>query len=101
VIKDRRRFTEGFRSGRKDRKKQQPEAASTAGNKKAPVPKKVSDKEEQAGGPLPEVTMATFIFSSDSSALYIWEKFPSLEPIAPKLICPSQSRLSTPWHAPG
>jgi hypothetical protein len=91
VIKDRRRFTEGSEAEEKT-EKQQPEAASTAGEQKSTRPEEVSDKEEQAGGPLPEVTMATFIFSLSSSALVHLGEIP--EP-------GTKADYRHPWHAPG
>jgi len=68
VVKDRRRFVEGAEA---EENKQEPrsEAASAAGEQKSARPEDASDKEEQARGPFPEVTLATFIFSLSSSAL--------------------------------
>ncbi|MGA2224473.1 MAG: DUF1844 domain-containing protein [Syntrophobacteraceae bacterium] len=68
VVKDRRRFTEESEAEEK-KEKPQPEAASEAGEQKSARPEDASDKEEQARGPFPEVTLATFIFSLSSSAL--------------------------------
>ena len=68
VVKDRRRFTEEPEAEEK-KEKPQPEAASAAGEQKSARPEEPSDREEQARGPFPEVTMATFIFSLSSSAL--------------------------------
>jgi hypothetical protein len=68
VVKDRRRFTE--ESGAEEKKeKPQPEEASAAGEQKSTGPEEASGSEEQARGPFPEVTLATFIFSLSSSAL--------------------------------
>jgi hypothetical protein len=68
VVKDRRRFTEESEAEEK-KEKPQPEAASAAGEQKSARPEEASGKEEQARGPFPEVTLATFIFSLSSSAL--------------------------------
>jgi hypothetical protein len=68
VVKDRRRFTEESEAEEK-KEKPQSEAASAAGEQKSARPEEASDKEEQARGPFPEVTLATFIFSLSSSAL--------------------------------
>ncbi|MGA2401738.1 MAG: DUF1844 domain-containing protein [Syntrophobacteraceae bacterium] len=68
VIKDRRRFSEGSEA-EESKEIPQPEAASAAGEQESARPEEASGKEEQAWGPLPEVTLSTFIFSLSSSAL--------------------------------
>jgi hypothetical protein len=78
VIKDRRRFTEGSEAEEK-KEEPQPEAASAAEEQKSARPEEASDQEEQARGPLPEVSMATFIFSLSSSALVHLGEIPEPE----------------------
>jgi hypothetical protein len=69
VIKDRRRFAEGAETEQNEGAPQS-EAASPAGEQKSARPEEAPDREEEkARGPLPEVTLATFIFSLSSSAL--------------------------------
>ncbi|MFZ0930026.1 MAG: DUF1844 domain-containing protein [Syntrophobacteraceae bacterium] len=79
VVKDRRRFVEGAEA---EENKQEPrsEAASAAGEQKSAHPEEASSREEeQARGPLPEVTLATFIFSLSSSALVHLGEIPEPE----------------------
>jgi hypothetical protein len=79
VIKDRRRFAEGAET---EENKQEPrsEAASAAGEQKSAQPEETSGRDdEQARGPLPEVTLATFIFSLSSSALVHLGEIPEPE----------------------
>ena len=79
VIKDRRRFAEGTET-EENEQGPQPEAASAEGEQRSASPEEVSDRqEEQARGPLPEVTLATFIFSLSSSALVHLGEIPDLE----------------------
>lgn len=79
VIKDRRRFAEGAET-EENEQGPQPEAASAAGEQRNAGPEEVSDRqEEQARGPLPEVTLATFIFSLSSSALVHLGEIPEPE----------------------
>ncbi len=79
VVKDRRRFTEGAET---EENKQEPrsETASAAGEQKSARPEEASEREgEQSRGPLPEVTLATFIFSLSSSALVHLGEIPEPE----------------------
>jgi hypothetical protein len=79
VIKDRRRFAEGAEA-EEDKQGPEPEAASAADEQKTASPEEASDRqEEQARGPLPEVTLATFIFSLSSSALVHLGEIPEPE----------------------
>ena len=79
VIKDRRRFAEGTET-EENEQGPQPEAASAEGEQRSASPEEVSDRqEEQARGPLPEVTLATFIFSLSSSALVHLGEIPEPE----------------------
>jgi hypothetical protein len=78
VVKDRRRFTEGAET-EENKQQPQPEAASAAGEQEGARREEASDREEQARGPLPEVTMATFIFSLSSSALVHLGEIPEPE----------------------
>ena len=79
VIKDRRRFAEGAET-EENEQGPQPEAASAAGEQRSAGPEEASDRqEEQARGPLPEVTLATFIFSLSSSALVHLGEIPEPE----------------------
>jgi hypothetical protein len=79
VIKDRRRFTEGAET-EQNTQAPQSEAASAAGEQKSARPEETPDREEeQARGPLPEVTLATFIFSLSSSALVHLGEIPEPE----------------------
>ncbi len=78
VVKDRRRFTEGAEP-EEEKKGPQPETASAAGEQKEPGPEGPPGEEEQGHGPLPEVTLATFIFSLSSSALVHLGEIPEPE----------------------
>ena len=79
VIKDRRRFAEGTET-EENEQGPQPEAASAEGEQRSASPEEVSDRqEEQARGPLPQVTLATFIFSLSSSALVHLGEIPEPE----------------------
>ncbi|MGD0399670.1 MAG: DUF1844 domain-containing protein [Syntrophobacteraceae bacterium] len=79
VIKDRRRFAEGAEA-EGDKQGPEPEAASAADEQKTASPEEASDRqEEQARGPLPQVTLATFIFSLSSSALVHLGEIPEPE----------------------
>ena len=79
VIKDRRRFTEESEA-EESKESAQPEAASAAGEQKSAHPEEASSREEeQARGPLPQVTLATFIFSLSSSALVHLGEIPEPE----------------------
>jgi hypothetical protein len=79
VIKDRRRFAEGAET-EQDKQEPQSEAASTAGEQTSARPEEAPGRqEEQARGPLPQVTLATFIFSLSSSALVHLGEIPEPE----------------------
>ena len=79
VIKDRRRFAEGTET-EENEQGPQPEAASAGREQRSAGPEEVSDRqEEQARGPLPQVTLATFIFSLSSSALVHLGEIPEPE----------------------
>ena len=79
VIKDRRRFAEGAETEQNEQAPQS-EAASGAGEQKSARPEEPHDRqEEQARGPLPQVTLATFIFSLSSSALVHLGEIPEPE----------------------
>jgi hypothetical protein len=79
VIKDRRRFAEGAETEQNEGAPQS-EAASPAGEQKSARPEEAPDREEEkARGPLPEVTLATFIFSLSSSALVHLGEIPEPE----------------------
>ncbi len=68
VVKDRRRFTDEAESEEKKGQKQA-EPASPSEEPKGASAEEAPGKQEQARGPFPEVTLATFIFSLSSSAL--------------------------------
>jgi hypothetical protein len=78
VIKDRRRFAEGAGTGEEE---QAPgtEESSAAGKDESAEREEPSDEKERDRGPLPEVTMATFIFSLSSSALVHLGEIPEPE----------------------
>ena len=78
VVKDRRRFTE---DAEPEENEQEPkaEAASTSGEQKEERPEGPASEEEQARGPFPEVSLATFIFSLSSSALVHLGEIPEPE----------------------
>jgi hypothetical protein len=79
VIKDRRRFAEGAET-EENKQGPKPEGASAEGEQKGARPEEASDtQDEQARGPLPEVTLATFIFSLSSSALVHLGEIPEPE----------------------
>jgi len=79
VIKDRRRFGQEAEE-EEDKKTPQPEESASAADKQESAPSgQASDREEKARGPLPEVTMATFIFSLSSSALVHLGEIPEPE----------------------
>jgi hypothetical protein len=79
VIKDRRRFAEGTET-EGNKQEPQPEAASAAGEQKSAQPEDASGRQaEQERGPLPEVTLTTFIFSLSSSALMHLGEIPEPE----------------------
>jgi hypothetical protein len=78
VVKDRRRFTEESEAEEK-KEKPEPEDAATAGEQKSARPEEAPGEEEQARGPFPEVTLATFIFSLSSSALVHLGEIPEPE----------------------
>ncbi len=68
VVKDRRRFTDEAEAEEK-KEQTKAEAAPSAGEPKSAPAEEAPGKQEQARGPFPEVTLATFIFSLSSSAL--------------------------------
>jgi hypothetical protein len=68
VIKDRRRFTEDA-AVEKDSQQQQGSPESSGAQAQPGGGQTASEEDEYAHGPLPEVTMATFVFSLSSSAL--------------------------------
>jgi len=78
VVKDRRRFTEEAETEEK-KGETQAEAASPAEEQKSAHAGAAFSGEEQAKGPFPEVTMATFIFSLSSSALVHLGEIPEPE----------------------
>jgi hypothetical protein len=80
VIKDRRRFAEGAQDV-ENRPEPGSESASTAGQQDSARSDETSGREQRAraGAPLPEVTMATFIFSLSSSALVHLGEIPEPE----------------------
>lgn len=80
VIKDRRRFAEGAEDV-ENRQEPKPESASAASQQDSARSDETSGSEQRAraGAPLPEVTMATFIFSLSSSALVHLGEIPEPE----------------------
>lgn len=80
VIKDRRRFAEGAEDV-ENRQEPKPESASAAGQQDSARSDETfgSEQRARAGAPLPEVTMATFIFSLSSSALVHLGEIPEPE----------------------
>ncbi|MDR3570484.1 MAG: DUF1844 domain-containing protein [Syntrophobacteraceae bacterium] len=75
VIKDRRRFTEDA-----EVKEDAPrESAETSDQAPGAGPQTASQEEDYARGPLPEVTLATFVFSLSSSALVHLGEIPEPE----------------------
>ena len=74
VIKDRRRFTEDA-APQEDRQEQPAGDERTAGG----AEQTESGEEEHEYGPLPEVSMATFVFSLSSSALVHLGEIPEPE----------------------
>jgi hypothetical protein len=78
VVKDRRRFTEEAEAEEK-KEEAQAEAESSAGEQKSAPAGDASKRAEQAKAPLPEVTLATFIFSLSSSALVHLGEIPEPE----------------------
>jgi hypothetical protein len=79
VVKDRRRFTEEAEAEEK-KEEAQAEPAASAREQKSASARETSSSEEQAkGGPFPEVTLATFIFSLSSSALVHLGEIPEPE----------------------
>ena len=75
VIKDRRRFTEEAEAEGKKQESSEPEA----GRAQTDEAQAASDEEEYERGPLPEVSMATFVFSLSSSALVHLGEIPEPE----------------------
>jgi hypothetical protein len=71
VVKDRRRFADGG-AEEEQKRDQQSEEPQTA-------PQPDSAREEPEQGPLPEVSMATFVFSLSSSALVHLGEIPEPE----------------------
>jgi len=78
VVKDRRRFVEGADS-EEDKHEAQPDAGAASSEQKAPGHEEIPGAEEREKVPLPEVTMATFIFSLSSSALVHLGEIPEPE----------------------
>jgi hypothetical protein len=78
VIKDRRRFAEGAEA-EENKQEPRPEAASAAGEQESARREEPTPEEERGQGPLPEVSMATFIFSLSSSALVHLGEIPEPE----------------------
>lgn len=78
VIKDRRRFAEGAEPEEEKKEPQTSEERSGAEPQGA-GPEGAFSQEERAGGPLPEVSMATFVFSLSSSALVHLGEIPEPE----------------------
>ncbi|MGC8493118.1 MAG: DUF1844 domain-containing protein [Syntrophobacteraceae bacterium] len=75
VIKDRRRFAEGAEPEGETKAQASEERAQPQGA----GPETASREEERSGGPLPEVSMATFVFSLSSSALVHLGEIPEPE----------------------
>jgi hypothetical protein len=78
VVKDRRRFTDEAEAEEKKGQTQE-KAASSAGEPKSATGGETPGKKEQAKGPFPEVSLATFIFSLSSSALVHLGEIPEPE----------------------
>ena len=78
VIKDRRRFAEGAET-EQDKQKPESDAASAPSEQESSPREEPSAEEQKEQGPLPEVTMATFIFSLSSSALVHLGEIPEPE----------------------
>jgi hypothetical protein len=91
VVKDRRRFTEET-EGEKKKEEAQAEPASSAEERQSADVRDASD-EQQAKGPLPEVTMATFIFSLSSSALVHLGEIPEPETNRPNVDLPIAKQI--------
>jgi hypothetical protein len=77
VIKDRRRFSEEG-SGEAEKETSAPEKEEKKAEEAGPQAG-MADQEEDERGPLPEVTMATFVFSLSSSALVHLGEIPEPE----------------------
>jgi hypothetical protein len=78
VVKDRRRFTEEAETEPK-KEEAKPQAAPSAAEPEKERPGEAAGSQEQAKGPFPEVTLATFIFSLSSSALVHLGEIPEPE----------------------
>ena len=78
VIKDRRRFAEGT-APEEDTQEPQGGGGGPSGEAQSVGPEEASGEEERENGPLPEVTLATFIFSLSSSALVHLGEIPEPE----------------------
>jgi hypothetical protein len=87
VVKDRRRFSEEAETEEK-KEEAQPEKDSSAREQESSRAREAPSGEQQAKGPLPEVSMATFIFSLSSSALVHLGEIPEPET--------NQSRVDLP-----
>lgn len=73
VVKDRRRFTE------ETAPEEDSQEERAGGEEQGGGPQAASGDEEYAHGPLPEVSMATFVFSLSSSALVHLGEIPEPE----------------------
>ena len=91
VIKDRRRFAEGAET-EEDKQGAGFEAASAVGEEEG-AHEELSAEREKEGGPLPEVTMATFIFSLSSSALVHLGEIPEPETNRSKVDLPIAKQI--------
>jgi hypothetical protein len=78
VVKDRRRFTEEA-EGDREKQEQQGSGEPASGQTPGGGAESAFDREEHEHGPLPEVTLATFIFSLSSSALVHLGEIPEPE----------------------
>ncbi|HYA41157.1 MAG TPA: DUF1844 domain-containing protein [Syntrophobacteraceae bacterium] len=91
VIKDRRRFAERAET-EEDKQGAGFEAASAVGEEEG-AHEELSAEREKEGGPLPEVTMATFIFSLSSSALVHLGEIPEPETNRSKVDLPIAKQI--------
>ena len=79
--------------GEESKQEAQPEQPSEAGEKTSSGPDEGGGREERTQGPLPEVTLSTFIFSLSSSALVHLGAIPEPETSVMKVDLPIAKQI--------
>ncbi len=97
VVKDRRKFSLDD-AERETETEQVQEQTNAEQEQTQPDPAEASREDQEKGGvPLPEVTLATFIFSLSSSALVHLGEIPDPETNNVQVICLWRNKSLIPW----